>query len=419
MKISCCFIQLICSINIGFSQYIDLNTIPQYDCEWKKETVFTSEEFLFVIPDKVNTVLNERISVYSSWYDDSISVKKESDLLQEDYAKHLWIVGRIADFKDWNHFGLPIYKTNNGFIFNKKKYKNKLDGISYVDTNRIAYVGNDNDCLFGIREPSYSNGFDFTITQDLRKTIFGNFVNGNDSVVQSDLRLLRKNNYKYYPTEFMDFYVSLKIDSIDIDKIEQQQKSFCQDFCMFFNLDYPKEKIKAFFHYNQKEILMISGYWDRCRGSIGGLASKGEIHTKGISTGLISHEFGHKIYESHYGSNDDKPGYLSEGVIRYYFNAKNPKHYLEDLCIAYKKVNDIDYLCKFDERTKFDFRDDYSVSGIFVKYIIDNYEVDKLNAYYSQKDFINTTKIIFSKSFENLIEDYKIWLLAAYKKQSF
>lgn len=115
---------------------------------------------------------------------------------------------------------IATYKMKNGFLFNKNEYTSKLDGISFIDTNRIAYVGNDNNCLFGNREPSYSNRFDFAITQDVRKTIFGNFVNGYDSVNQSVIRLLRKNNYKYYPSELMDFYVSLKIDSITINKIE-------------------------------------------------------------------------------------------------------------------------------------------------------------------------------------------------------
>jgi hypothetical protein len=32
----------------------------------------------------------------------------------------------------------------------------------------------------------------------------------------------------------------------------------------------------------------------------------------------------------------------------------------------------MDYLSKFDEISKFDFLDDYPISGVFVKYIVDN-----------------------------------------------
>ena len=408
---------IFCGVLNSQAQYIDLKSIPQYDCEYTKEKKFVTGGFLFVIPDKVDSILTERMEVYSSWYNDTISVKRESELLKNDYSKHLWIVGRIADFKNWNRFELPIQKVDKGFIFRNVEYLEELDGICYIDTNRIAYVGNHNMCLFGIREPSYSNGMDFTITQDLHKTIFGNYLNDKDSVIVSDLRLLREKNYKFYPTEFMDYYVSLKIDSLNISIIEQKQKAFCQDFCSFFNFHYPTEKIKAFFHYDQMEILMVSGYWDRCGGQIGGLAPKGEIHTRGTSTDLISHEFGHKIYESHYGSNDDKPGYLSEGVIRYYFNCKNEEQYFQDLEIAYKNVNKIDYLSKFDERTRFDFRDDYPISGVFVKYIVDNYGIEKLNSYYSKIEFIKSTNVIFKRSFEAFIDDYKNWLIKEFEQK--
>ena len=402
------------SIIIGLSrlsaQYVDLESIPKYDCKFEKERKFVSKGFIFVIPDVTDSILNERMEVYPSWYNDTVEIKKESELVKSDYSKNLWIVGKISDFNHWNLFELPIHKIDNGFVFRDERYTQRLDGICYIDTNRIVYAGNDNMCLFGIREPSYSNGMDFTLTQNLRRTIFGNYLNDRDSVIVSDLRILRKNNYRFYPTQFMDFYVSLKIDSFNIEQIEQEQKSFCQDFCTFFKLQYPKEKIKAFFHNDQLEILMISGYWDRCGGTIGGLAPKGEIHTWGISTNLISHEFGHKIFESHYGSNDDKPGYLSEGVIRYYFNCKNKNQFKKDLQVAYDKVNTIDYLSKFDEWSRFDFRDDYPISGIFIKYIVDNYGIEKLNLYYSKMEFVNVTQEIFGKPFDSFITDYKVWI---------
>ena len=191
---------------------------------------------------------------------------------------------------------------------------------------------------------------------------------------------------------------------------------FCEDFCSFYKLKYPDKKIKAFFHFDQREILMVSGHWDRCGGQIWGLAPKGEIHMRGTSTSLMSHEFGHKIYESHYGSNDDKPGYLSEGVIRYYFNRNDKIQFEKDLLIAFNKVDSIDYLSKFDEWSRFDFRDDYPISGIFIKYIVDNYGIKKLNSYYSKKEFVYVTKEIFGKPFNTLINDYKDWVKKEYEE---
>ena len=198
------------------AQYIDLESIPQYDCNYEKEKKFVSKGFIFVIPDVTGSILNERMEVYPSWYNDTVEIKKESELVKSDYSKNLWIVGKISDFNHWNLFELPIHKIVNGFVFRDVRYTQRLDGICYIDTNRIVYAGNDNMCLFGIREPSYSNGMDFTITQDLRKTVFGNYTYGRDSAKQADLRILRKQNYKSYATDFMDFYVSMRIDSIDI-----------------------------------------------------------------------------------------------------------------------------------------------------------------------------------------------------------
>ena len=65
----------------------------------------------------------------------------------------------------------------------------------------------------------------------------------------------------------------------------------------------------------------------------------------------------------------------------------------------------------------FDFRDDYPISGVFVKYIVDNYGIEKLNSYYSKEEFVKNTNEIFKKSFDEFIDDYKNWLVKEFEQK--
>ena len=134
------------------AQYIEQTHLPKYDCnaiKWKK---FEEQNFIIVIPNKTDSLLQNRVMVYSSWYDDTCMIKSEKELTKLDYNKHLWILGKIGDYEYWDRFNLPIQKLKNGFKFNDIEFTNPLDGIGIVDTNRIVLAGILAQTIFGLRE---------------------------------------------------------------------------------------------------------------------------------------------------------------------------------------------------------------------------------------------------------------------------
>ena len=330
------------TINYAYSQYVEQSQLPKYDCKITKWKKFESEKFIIVCPNIKDSLLNDRIEVHSSWYNDTCLMKKEEELTKTDYNKHLWILGTIADYKNWDNFNLPIQKTKNGFRFNNIEFTDSLDGIGIVDTNRIVFVGNSSQTIFGLREPDLAYGYNFVVTQNNKKTYFGNFE--NDTVNWSNLEWLKETNYLSHSYEYIDFLVSKKYQkSLNLDSIYIVLQSFAKDFCNLFRIQIPEKKPLALIHQNHSEIANMTAYWDgACGGHIYGFHVWNEFHTEGFGFGLIKHEFGHHLFNENFKHHI--PPIITEGVIEYYFNQIDINKYSKNLELSKLYADSLNFI---------------------------------------------------------------------------
>ena len=52
----------------------------------------------------------------------------------------------------------------------------------------------------------------------------------------------------------------------------------------------------------------------------------------------------------------------------------------------------------------------YGISGIFVKYLIDQYGMEKFKNYCMQNNHLSSVEIVFNKPPVEFINDFKIWI---------
>lgn len=145
-----------------------------------------------------------------------------------------------------------------------------------------------------------------------------------------------------------------------------------------------------------------------------GFSIRGEIHTNGVSIGLLKHEYSHFLFDNTIPQ-DNNPAFFVEGCVEYVTNLNDKDLFNKRIEIAKKFkdtlnytdliINNRDFYGQYSEAN-------YSICGVFVKYIIDNFGVEVFKKY-CLTDKKEATRIdTFKIDFDTLINNYKIWLAA-------
>lgn len=112
-------------------------------------------------------------------------------------------------------------------------------------------------------------------------------------------------------------------------------------------------------------------------------------------------------------SQDNNPAFFVEGCVEYVTNLNDTLLYKQRLAIAknYRDtlnysdlvINNKDFYGRYSDAN-------YSVCGVLVKYLIDNFGVDAFKKYCLAGNKAVTTKKISKKDFDEIIIGYRQWL---------
>jgi hypothetical protein len=203
-------------------------------------------------------------------------------------------------------------------------------------------------------------------------------------------------------------------DTINYPNLNKGLRAYVQQFLSIYKLKRPVKKVDWFVHANMKEYGTVSGMFGlTCPGNnSAGFSIRGEIHTNGFNTGLVKHEYSHYLFDNAIAQTNN-PAFFVEGCVEYVTNLNDAALFKQRVSIAktYKDtlnytgliINNRDFYGQYSEAN-------YSVCGVFVKYIIDNFDVAAFKSYCLAANKQNSTQQIFKKSFETLVEEYKHWL---------
>lgn len=398
---------------ISFAQTKDLSTLPSYDCSLKKVMAIIGRQTTIASPDN-STGLDAMLADYCSTFGNNCIRKKEAALTDSDYAKDILMVGILSDLKKWPQLKTPIKPIANGFIINNKIFKDRSDGFVYVATNRIIISGNS---LKAVKDAqlALTGGHDILIVQNGKITYFGN-KKDSTHFDWFNLQDLKESNYYKKGSElFSAIYISKTFkDTIDYPKLNTALRSYAQQFLSIYKLKMPVKKISWFLHSNMNEYGTMSGMFGlTCPGNnSAGFSIRGEIHTNGFDTGLVKHEYSHFLFDNTIPQ-DNNPAFFVEGCVEYVTNLNDKDLYAKRIEVARKFRDTLNYTDLIINNRDFYGQyssANYSICGVFVKYLIDKFGVEAFKEFCLTDNKKIKTKDIFKIDFDTLVDDYKSWL---------
>ncbi len=413
---------LIISVNtISFCQdYINVLTFPQPDSSLKYWNIFyDNADKIMVLSDKYEND-NEYKRIYGYFLTDTtLIVKKESELNEDDYLKPLLIHGPIDGFSDWNKFNVPIKKIEKGFKFLDNHYTEPNDGIYYTSPSRMVFTGNSINPIWLVQAQFHY--FPYSIVRNNERAIIGN--NLPQETFEIDLISIRKNNYATITTQDFILYVSKKIDSVLVAENVAVIDSFSKKVYEQLNIAPVTDQIVTYIHSEPNEATFFANfYWmqgfdELAKDRTFGTVFMKQLHCVGFYTGLIKHEAFHAIWEKSVGFTTNV--FFIEGIQGFYEWGQDTSKINRD----YKMLNSyLDYIKSPDfkdlvlDGSQYSFWGKapshdgwtiaYPLSGLFVKYLVDNWGIELFKEVYVAEDMTIAFKEVYKKTVDELIADF-------------
>lgn len=391
----------------------DLSKLPAYDCALKKVMTIIGRKTFIVSPDNAKG-LEPMLADYCGTFGENCVRKKESELSGADYKRDILMMGVLSDIQKWSALQTPITRMAGGFIINGKTFKDKSDGFVFVDTNRIVIAGNS---LQAVKDAqlALTGGHDILLVQKGKITWFGNRKDQRH-FDWFNLQDLKATNYTFKKSElFSGIYVSKTFkDSINYPGLYASLRNYVHQFLSIYHLAMPQKKVSWFLHTNMQEYGTMSGMFGlTCPGNnSAGFSIRGEIHTHGFDTGLVKHEYSHYLFDASIPQ-DNNPAFFVEGCVEYVTNLNDTALFRKRVAIARKFKDSLNYTDLIINNRDFYGQysaANYSVCGVFVKYLVDTYGVEAFKRYCLTGDKKTRTKEVFNQDFAALVAGYKTWL---------
>lgn len=399
--------------------YIDVKTLPRPDCSGEtsiEKKFYENTKRLLVIPDSPSDPIefNEVLSFYEDQYPDSL-IKTESELVQDDFAEGLDIYGNINDFENWEKFDLPIKKLAYGFKFSNRKYTNYSDAIFYVSKNRRVFTGNSIKIIRELKNTAA--GFYHYII--FRKGLLSEYGFPDDSRIEIDQ--VRESNFNQTSSKFFNLFVDRNFpEDTRIDD------SVVTDICERLNIPYPDDPLNAFLHDDANSTRLFTNFFfmtgcDTLEKDlmINTVALNG-IHINGLNLEMIKHETFHLLWNTSVGSPGEQ-SFLNEGIQEYYQQLLDSSRIYRNIEV-FNRHADYDIGIMIIRGNAQDFWGGpaenywpiaYNISGLFVKYLIDNWGLESFKKFYPMIDretayrqMYNMTPMEMKDNFYSWIQNY-------------
>ena len=331
------------------------------------------------------------------------------------------ILGLLKDFSNLTGFKLPLsYKANHWSLGNIPLNDNN-DAIVIINksANCLAVLGNSFEAIESISF-RWLGFYDYYVLRDKKIKYFGNLKNGEfntDSLF--DLDIIRKENYsRIIENDFIKARFSCKFENPNKyqSTLDSLNVVFLQ-FCKLFKTNMPSQKLEYFIHNDPHELNIVCG--SPKPGTTRGLVIDGLIHSVGMNLDLLTHEGVHYIFNQNIQYRDQ---FFNEGIPGIFGLYLHP----DQIQIDRKLL--LDYL-DYDFRSLITGEIDffrgpykngqclsYQISGLFVKYLVDTFGIDKTIEFYKYPDLKKAFETVFDKKIETIIRDWIQWISTLTKK---
>jgi hypothetical protein len=399
---------------------IDLHSLAQPDINMIQINKFVQcRLFKIVLSGGFDTTANKDIIDHlSQWFLDKnarINIVNIEDVKQIDDSCHYLIIGLTGKLNDLSIFELPLKFTGSICTLGPIELTGSDDAITVINENAqcAAVIGNSYSALRNLSSGRFLGVYNYYILKNNIMRYLGNLKDNKfipDSLV--DLELIRKENYsqkienKYIAACFSCKYKTIRQFQGPIDDLV---KSF-EDFCRLYQVKRPPEKLKFFIHSDQLEINIVSG--DPKPGTTGGFVIDSLIHTVGLDKDLLTHEGVHYIFNFNLRSPN---AFFNEGIPLSFALFQHPERIRNDCKLIRDNLEIRNLITGKTGFWEGPYKKgqclSYPISGLFIKFLIDNYGIDKLKSFYQYPDITEGFKNIYNMELPVIVEEWKNYIL--------
>jgi len=399
---------------------IDLRTLAQPDVNMTQLNKFgQSRLFKIVLTDGFDTTVNKDIITHlSQWFlnqDSRINIVNVNDVKKLEDSCHYLIIGLPSKLEDLSIFDLPVKINNNKCTLGPIELTDNDDAIIIINERAScsAVIGNSYTALRNMSSGRFLGLYDYYILKNNKMSYLGNLKENKfltDSLV--DLALIREENYfQKIDNEYIEACFSCKYNTISQfqGSIDALIDSF-NDFCRVYKVKKPSQKLKFFIHWDQLEINIVSG--DPKPGSTGGFVIDSLIHTVGLDEDLLTHEGVHFLFNSYLKSPN---AFFNEGIPLSFALYQHPERITSDCKLIQDNLEIEDLITGKTEFWKGPYKNgqclSYPISGLFIKFLIDKYGIDKLKRFYQYTDITEGFKAVYNEELQIIITEWKNYVL--------
>ncbi len=399
---------------------IDLHSLAQPDINMTQLNKFGQNRlFKIVLSEDFDTVANkEIITQLSQWFlnqNSQINIIHVKDVKKLDDSCHYLIIGLTSKLNDLSIFDLPVKVNHNKLTLGTIELTDYDDAIIIINERACcsAVIGNSYAALRNISFGRFMGLYNYYILKNNKMSYLGNLKDNkfiSDSLV--DLALIRKDNYsqkienKYVEAFFSCQYKSIYQFQGSIDTLID---SF-DDFCNLFKVNKPSQKLQFFIHRDQIEINIVSG--DPKPGSTGGFVIDSLIHTVGLDEDLLTHEGVHFIFNYNLRSPN---AFFNEGIPSSFTLFQHPERITNDCKLIQENLEIKDLITGKTEFWRGPYKNgqclSYPISGLFIKFLIDKYGIDRLKRLYQYSDIEEGFKAIYDLELPMIAAEWKNYVL--------
>lgn len=399
---------------------IELHSLAQPDINMIQLNRFgQSRLFKIVLTDGFDTIANKDIiSQLSQWFinqDSRSCMVNVHDVNKLEDSCHYLIIGLTGKLKDLSVFDLPISIKDNKWTLGTIELTDHDDAISIMNERArcSAVIGTSYAALRNMSFGRFMGLYDYYVLKNNQMSYMGKLKENKfipDSLV--DLALIRNENYSQkIDNSYLEACFSCKYNTIGQYQslIDTLTDSF-NDFCRIYQVKQPAQKLKFFIHWDQSEINIVSG--NPRPGSTGGLVIDSLIHTVGMDKELLSHEGAHFIFNYNLRSPN---AFFNEGIPSSFALFQHPERITGDCKLIQDNLEIKDLITGKTEFWKGPYKNgqclSYPISGLFVKYLIDKYGIDKLKRFYQYSDIAEGFKAAYNLELPMITAEWKKYIL--------
>ncbi len=399
---------------------IDLHSLAQPDNNMTQLNKFgQSGSFKIVLSEGFDTIANKEIIIQlSQWFlnqNSSVSTVNIKDVKELDNSCHYLIIGLTDEIIDLSVFDLPININNTKCTLGPIELKDD-DAIAIINEKArcSAVIGNSYAALRNLSSGRFLGLYDYYILKKNKMSYLGNLKENKftpDSLV--DIALIRKENYsRKIDNEFIEAHFSCKYNAIIQFQvtIDSLIDSFTE-FCGLYKVSRPSQKLKFFIHSDQSEINIVSG--DPKPGTTGGFVTDSMIHTVGIDKELLTHEGVHFIFNSNSRSQNS---FFNEGIPMSFTLFEHHERITTDCKLIQDNLEIQDLITGKTTFWRGPYKNgqclSYPISGLFVKFLIDKYGIDKLRNFYQCSDIIEGFKTTYNMELSMALTEWKSFVMS-------